>query len=316
MSAGDGLRIGVDVGGTKIEAVAVDAAGSLTATTRGTTPRRPGILVGTILDLIDQVVDAAGRAPITSVGLGIPGIVDVATGRVRFAVNLGIESADIAPHIEERLSVPVRIANDVKAATLGAARHRGDLSSMAYLNLGTGVSAGFVFGGELWQGSQGAAGEIGHISVDPQGRRCSCGQRGCIETLCGGGPVAAAWGRPGEFPVRDVFDAAERGDPLARSLRDDLAHAAAAAVRLLVLTTDVELVVIGGGIAALGDRLQNDIRAVLAREAASSPFLASLQLPRRVELLAASVPVAAVGAALIGAGMHGKVFTTPEVVRG
>ncbi|MES2867884.1 MAG: ROK family protein, partial [Actinomycetota bacterium] len=213
----------------------------------------------------------------------------------------GVESLDLASVSSARLGVPVVVENDVKAAALGAAALRGESASMAYLNLGTGVAAGIVIDGAIWRGSRGTAGEVGHISVDPNGRVCSCGQRGCIETLCGGGALARAWGRPGSLPVRDIFDAADRGDGDALRLRADLFRGAAAAVRVLVLSADVESVVIGGGLTALGDRVGDGIRNALITDAKGSPFLRSLHLDERIELLPSGSPAAALGAALVGA---------------
>ena len=202
--------------------------------------------------------------------------------------------------------MPFRVENDVKAAALGAAVLSGIAGSMAYLNLGTGVAAGIVIDGRIWRGARGTAGEVGHLSVDPHGRLCGCGQHGCVETFCGGGALAKAWGRPGALPIRDIFDAADAGDPLALSLRDDLYHGAAAAVRVLVLSADVETVVIGGGLTALGDRLENGIRAALHAGAEASPFMRSLRLDERIELLPAGSPAAAFGAALVGASITEK----------
>ncbi len=172
---------------------------------------------------------------------------------------------------------------------------------MAYLNLGTGVAAGIVVDGDLWRGARGTAGEVGHISIDPAGPLCRCGQRGCIEALAGGGAVAQRWGRRGPLPVLDVFDAADAGDPKARELRTGIARGVAAAIRVLVLTGDVDVVVLGGGLTALGDRLMADVAAELAASAEASPFMRSLRLDERVELLPSGSPAAALGAALIGA---------------
>jgi predicted NBD/HSP70 family sugar kinase len=191
--------------------------------------------------------------------------------------------------------------NDVKAAALGAFALHGGSGSMAYLNLGTGIAAGIVSEGSLWRGARGTAGEVGHISVDPRGPLCRCGQHGCIEALAGGGAIAERWGRAGALPVRDVFDAADAGDPEARALRTGLARGVAAAVRVLVLTADVDAVVLGGGVTALADRLMADVRAELAASAEASPFMRSLRLEERVELLPAGSPAAALGAALVGA---------------
>ncbi|TFB18387.1 ROK family protein [Microbacterium sp. 3H14] len=302
------MRVGLDVGGTKIDAVAVDATGEIIGRHRRPTGWGEEAVVESIVASVAALADEAGLpiSRIGSVGIGIPGLVDAEAGRVVHAVNLGVESLDLADRAERALGVPFRVENDVKAAALGAAVLSRVTGSMAYLNLGTGVAAGIVLDGRIWRGARGTAGEVGHISVDPHGRLCGCGQRGCVETLCGGGALAKAWGRPGALPIRDIFDAADAGDPLASALRDDLYHGAAAAVRVLVLSADVETVIIGGGLTALGDRLENGVRAALHAGAEASPFMRSLRLDERIELLPAGSPAAAFGAALVGASITEK----------
>jgi predicted NBD/HSP70 family sugar kinase len=218
-------------------------------------------------------------------------------------VNLGVEELDLVAATQSRLGVPVGVENDVKAAALGAFALHGGSGSMGYLNLGTGIAAGIVSEGVLWRGARGTAGEVGHISVDPNGPLCRCGQRGCIEALAGGGAIAERWGHAAALPVRDVFDAADAGDARARELRAGLARGVAAAVRVLVLTADVDAVVLGGGVTALGPRLMADVAAELAASAEASPFMRSLRLRERVELLPAGSPAAALGAALVGAAL-------------
>ena len=297
------MRIGLDIGGTKTDAVAVTDADEIVGRIRRPSGHGDEAVVADVVESVRELCAASdvSAADVTSVGIGIPGLVDTANGRVLHAVNLGVESLDLASVSSARLGVPVVVENDVKAAALGAAALRGESASMAYLNLGTGVAAGIVIDGAIWRGSRGTAGEVGHISVDPNGRVCSCGQRGCIETLCGGGALARAWGRPGSLPVRDIFVAADRGDGDALRLRADLFRGAAAAVRVLVLSADVESVVIGGGLTALGDRVGDGIRNALITDAKGSPFLRSLHLDERIELLPSGSPAAALGAALVGA---------------
>lgn len=306
--AGRPIRVGLDVGGTKIDAVAVAPSGDIIARRRRATGWGEDAVVASIVDAVgDLAVDGGfARADVGTVGVGIPGLVDADTGRVLHAVNLGVESLDLAARTSALVGAPVRVENDVKAAALGAAALRGIEESMAYLNLGTGVAAGIVVDGTIWRGSRGTAGEVGHLSVDPNGRVCGCGQRGCIETFCGGGALARAWGRPGPLPVRDIFDAAESGDETAVALRADLFHGAAAAVRALVLSADVERVIIGGGLTALGERLHSGIRAALRAGAEASPFMRSLQLDDRIELLPDGSPAAAFGAAIVGATTPSK----------
>ncbi|WP_205829272.1 ROK family protein [Microbacterium sp. B19(2022)] len=302
------IRVGLDVGGTKIDAVAVDSSGEIIGRLRRVTGWGDDAVVESIVTAVSALADEVGLSlsDIGSVGIGIPGLVDADAGRVDHAVNLGVESLELADRAEQALGMPFRVENDVKAAALGAAALSGVTGSMAYLNLGTGVAAGIVIDGHIWRGARGTAGEVGHLSVDPKGRLCGCGQHGCVETFCGGGALAKAWGRPGALPIRDIFDAADAGDPLGLALRADLFHGAAAAVRVLVLSADVETVVIGGGLTALGDRLEAGIRAALHAGADASPFMRSLRLDERIELLPAGSPAAAFGAALVGASITEK----------
>lgn len=171
---------------------------------------------------------------------------------------------------------------------------------MAYLNLGTGLAAGLVLGGRLWRGSRGTAGEIGHIPVDPTGPLCSCGQRGCLEMMASGSAVARQWPSSHASPVHALFEAADGGDPSALEVRARLLENVAAAVRVLVLTVDVDCVVIGGGLSSVGQPLVDGVRDILDLWAVTSPFLASLGLADRVQLVPAGFPAAAVGAALVG----------------
>ncbi|WP_439591666.1 ROK family protein [Microbacterium sp.] len=296
------MRIGLDVGGTKSDAVAVDETGTVVRRVRLATGWGPDAVVQTVLDAVAALADDGGvdRTAVRSVGIGMPGQVVPGTARVVHAVNLGVAELDLAAAVGPALGVPVRVENDVKAAALGAYVLHGGVGTTGYLNLGTGIAAGIVRDGELWRGARGTAGEVGHISVDPHGPLCRCGQFGCIEALAGGGAIAERWGRRAALPVRDVFDAADAGDQTALGLRAGLARGVAAAVRVLVLTADVDAVVLGGGVTALGERLMADVSAELAASAAASPFMRSLHLEERVELLPAGSPAAALGAALIG----------------
>lgn len=296
------MRAGFDVGGTKTDAVVIDAQGDVLARRRRPTGWGPDALVRTVIELLEELADAVGVAPgaFASIGVGMPGQVAPGTATITHAVNLGVDRLDLGASLGALVGVPVAAENDVKAAAVGAyALHDGG-ASMAYLNLGTGMAVGYVTRGELWRGARGGAGEIGHISVDPRGPVCKCGQRGCIEVFSGGGSIAQRWGRPGALPVRDVFDAADAGDRRAIELRDGLAFGVAAAVRVIVLSMDVETILLGGGVSALGDRMLSGVMAELERSAAASPFLRSLELTERVRLVPSGSPAAAVGAALIG----------------
>lgn len=298
------MRVGVDVGGTKTAAVALTPSGEIIRQLRLPTVRGPFGVVDTAVKAVTGLAGYLGVDPsaFSSIGVGIPGRVEPESGRVTHAVNLAVDELDFGAELGDRLGVGVRVENDVNAAALGAYQLLADQAthSMAYLNLGTGLAAGLVLDGRLWRGSRGAAGEIGHIPIDPNGPLCPCGQRGCIEVLASGSAIARQWPGADARPVQKLFDAAQRGDAHAIEVQRGFVSNIAAAVRVLVLTIDVDTVVLGGGVSSLGERLGQAVGRVLDGWSAQSPFLASLQLASRVRLAPSSYPSAAVGAAMIG----------------
>jgi predicted NBD/HSP70 family sugar kinase len=221
---------------------------------------------------------------------------------VSHAVNLGLggEWFPLADRLADRTGAAVVVENDLNAATWGAHVLSG-ADDLAYLSLGTGLAAGFVLDGVLRRGAHGAAGEIGHVPVDPGGPLCSCGQRGCLELSAAGSALTAAWPADGETsPAEALFAAAATGNADAVAVRDRFAAGVADAIRMLGLAVDPRTIIIGGGVAHLGDPLLAAVTAALRAQAATSPFLASLDLAGRVRLIPAGVPVGAIGAAMIG----------------
>jgi predicted NBD/HSP70 family sugar kinase len=139
------------------------------------------------------------------------------------------------------------------------------------------------------------AGEVGHVPVRSDGPLCSCGQHGCAETLGSGGAIAERWGPHG---AAALWDAADAGDPVAVGVRDDLVGAIGSTIRLVVLTLDVDVVALGGGVGELGDPLVRELHRWLAVEAAKSPLLATLRIGDRVRLVPPGSPVGELGAVL------------------
>lgn len=298
-----GTGIGLDIGGTKTLGVLTDASGAVQA--QLTLPTRPGP-DGVVETAMDVVLGLRGNAPdgLWPIGIGVPGIVDTTEGVVRHAVNLDIDGTwlPLRTELEQRLGHQVLVENDVNAAALGATAllPPGTPADLAYLSIGTGLAAGLVLDGRLRRGVHAAAGEIGHVPLDPAGAECACGQRGCLETVASGSALAAAWPTKDEQPAIALFRSAAAGDPRAIAVRDRFAEAVAGAVRLLCLAVDVEAVVLGGGVAQVGDPLRVAVSAALDAQAGGSGFLASLHLGERVGVVPSGHPVAAVGAALLG----------------
>lgn len=298
---GAALRIGIDIGGTKTHAVAMTSDGGVRSQIAAATGRGPQEVLEGIRTVVHELADAngVGVRDLASVGIGIPGQVDAASGTVRQALHLAVDEWRLADGVQEALGIRPVIDNDVNAAALGARTVMGVTGSMAFLNLGTGVAAGLFLNGSLLRGGRGAAGEIGHVSIDPTGPRCDCGQRGCIEAFCGGASLARHAAPGSTHPLRAILEAADDGDERAVVLRDGFANGVAAAVRVLVLATDVEQVIIGGGVTALGHQLSSLVFAALRASGAHSPFIASLGLEQRISFLPASLNAPAIGAALL-----------------
>jgi glucokinase len=265
--------VGVDVGGTSTRAVAFDGDLAAVRTRAAATPRGAAAIADTVAAL---VADVAGARP-ALVAAGLPGRVDAAAGTVAAAVNLGVDGPEpIAEMIASRTGARVHVENDVNAAALGTFAHLGldPSSSLAYVNVGTGIAAGFVVAGRLLRGSTGGAGEIGHIPMRPGGPPCPCGQRGCAEAI-GSGRAA--------------------GDDPARSA--DVIDAVAWTVQLCVMTLDVDVVAIGGGMSERPGFIDEVTGLLAAREAAAA-MLASTRLARRVRPAPPGVPVGSLGAVL------------------
>jgi glucokinase len=310
------LLAGLDIGGTKTLAVAVSVPaavvaggpavveGSIVATVRRAT-RGGDEVRSSIAETLTELAAAAGVAVdgFAAVGVGIPGLVDRDAGTVRHAVNLGLgdEPVALAAHVADLSGAPVVLENDVNVAAVGAASALRCPGDLAYLSVGTGVAAGFVLGGRIRQGAHGAAGEIGHLPVDPGGPRCECGQRGCLEAVASGTAIARRWpsGGGAATAASELLAAAAAGDGVAAEVRDEVAAYLAGAVALIAQTVDPQIIVLGGGVAEAGAPLLDAVVDALHARAARSPVLAALDLAGRVALVPEGVPAGALGAALI-----------------
>lgn len=300
------VRVGIDIGGTRIDAAAVAEGRDgnhrillqhAVPTVRG----REGIREG-LRTAYTQLLERLGtERPVASLGIGVPGI--VSGGRVSHAVNLGLDGDpfDLAAEAGALTAVPVRVDNDVKAAAWGAAQWlratdgAGADVDLALLNVGTGLAAGLVLNGSLRRGSRGLAGEIGHLVTDRSGPPCPCGKRGCLELYASGGGLARRW----SGSAAQLMVAAADGDAHAQRVREDLVAGLAQAVRILVQATDVEQVVLAGGVVTSTPALQGALLAELRSHGADSGFEQHLAVHERVRWLPEDYPAGSVGAALL-----------------
>jgi glucokinase len=275
--------IGVDIGGTKIAAGVVTAAGHILDRTRLPTP--PDHESATLAALFEVVDGLRDRDPaVAAIGLGAAGLVEWPHGNARWAPHNSYRRMELRRLLHERTGLPTVVDNDANAAAwaearFGAGAGGGDL---VLLSVGTGIGGGLVLDGRLYHGEHGFAGELGHLIVAPDGDRCACGNLGCLEAMASGSTLgrlgreaaaadpggrlaalAAAAGAPVSGEV--VFAAALEGDKVALSLFERIGHWLGVGIASLVTIFDPDLVVVGGGVAATGDLLLAPARASFDR---------------------------------------------------
>lgn len=273
-----GAYLGLDFGGTKLAVGVADARGRVLGTRRAPTDAAAGPegALETVARLVSELGPVAQQPEAVGISFGGP----VTPDRQRALVSHHGPGWDDFPLVEQvarRWGRPVEMDNDANAAALGEVRFgagRG-YRNVVYLTVSTGIGGGVVIDGELYRGSRGLSGEIGHTIVAPGGPVCPCGKRGCLEAVAAGPMIARAYNeRVGGMVVtraEDVFRRAMEGNALARSVLafaiDGLGLGIANAINVL----DPDLVVLGGGVSNAGDELFVPLRAATQRYAAPSP---------------------------------------------
>jgi len=304
------VTVGVDVGGTKVLGVAVDATGIVVAEHRVPTPAGQAAVLGAVCAMVEALGPADG------VGVGAPGLVD-RRGALRVAANLpGVGDLDLLGALAARYpDRRIRVDNDATCAAwaehgVGAAR---GVDDAVLVTLGTGIGGGIITGGRLARGASGFAGEVGHMVVDPHGPPCPCGKRGCWERMASGRGlgrlgreaaeagrgarlVALAGGDPGAVRGEHVTEAAADGDAEAGAVMDAFAWWVALGLANLTEILDTELFVLGGGLADAGEILLAPTRAAFAGLVQGAKL-------RRVRIVVAELGerAGAIGAALLAA---------------
>ena len=292
-----GASVGLDVGGTKIEGVVLDGAGSIIRRQRLPTETERGYdhIVDTAACLAAELLELAPRAP--AVGIGMPGAISRRTGAIKNSNTQCLNGRDFPGDLSRRIGLPVVAENDANCFALAEARlgaGRGHRVVFA-VSMGTGVGGGIAIDGAIHRGPQHIAGEWGHHSIDPIGPACYCGNRGCVETYLSGPALAARYAEVGGrgADAAAVFAAARAGDVDGESVVGTFLDQFGRALANVIDILDPDAVVLGGGLSNVAE-LYDRGRAAVARYVFSDELITPI-VPNQ---LGDSAGV--VGAALLG----------------
>lgn len=276
------IYAGIDLGGTKVAC----ALGSIEQgiVVERTIPTRseegPEAVVERVAQAVEALADEAGTSP-AALAMGVPGLADLQIGATKFLPNLPGKWRDVPVRdlLSPKLGCPVYLINDVRSATLAELTfgHGRTARTMALFAIGTGIGGGVVVDGELRLGPLGAAGELGHQTIVPDGPLCGCGNRGCLEALASGSAITAegvrllrsgqsarlhelVGGDASRVTPREIAAAAEAGDEACRWALGRAAEYLGIAAANVIVTIHPELIVLGGGVAEIGDILFDLVR--------------------------------------------------------
>lgn len=340
------FAIGVDLGGTNLRIAAVDDQGALIEK----------VTLGTKVSLgrdhvIDDMCNAIQRvlekcensSKLMGIGIGVPGIIDKATGLLRESPNLpGWADYPVQAEIEQRLKTVVILENDANVAAfgenwLGAAK---DHEDMAMLTLGTGVGGGLVLNGSIWRGVNGMGGEFGHTTVEPDGHVCGCGNHGCLEQYASATAIvrmareaiavnansslARAAHADAEFSAKSIYNLAIQGDEDARKIYRRVGSAIGIVLSAMVNSLNLPIYVIGGGVSSAWEAFSPTIFEELRRR--SMVYAATAPLDSKAKKEGASAHIVSgpghktiITRALLGsdAGLYGaaRLPMVPEMKR-
>jgi glucokinase len=261
-------HLGLDLGGTNIKWVVAECDGTdwhVLAREQVATPA--GGPDAVVPRLASVGAEAMERCPgVATVGVGVPGLYDPATGATRFLVNVpgAWDGWPVGAEIEAVLGLPVRLINDARAfgvaeLRLGAGR---DVTSMVGFTLGTGVGGVFAVGDRVHQGHDGTGGELGHQTIEPDGPWCGCGNRGCLEAFARADQIAAACGASS---AKEAVERARAGDERARAGLEQIGRYLGIGIANMVVIVNPDVIVIGGGVSAALDLLLGPINDELRR---------------------------------------------------
>jgi glucokinase len=253
--------IGLDLGGTNLRAAAIDRSGNMLESIGGSTPFSEGkpAVLDEMVSVIAQLRQSQGSTGLAGIGVGVPGFILLKEGVITHSNNLPfLDNTPIRDEMEQRLGTRVILENDANAAALGekwmgAGR---DVDDLVLLTLGTGIGGGIIMGGQVLHGYLGMAGELGHITVVPNGNPCGCGNQGCLEKHASATAVAAmarVLNLGENLSSEDVYKMALAGNDQARRIFTIMGQALGVALAMLVNTFNFPLYLLSGGPLAAWD---------------------------------------------------------------
>lgn len=271
------LFVGVDLGGTKIYTAIANKAGEILKEIIVKTEAEKGHeqIVQKIKDSIAHVLDGVDKADVNAIGIGSPGPLDIKNGLIAEPPNLPFKNYNIIKDLKDEFDLPVYLDNDANAATLAEFMFGAGFGTenMVYVTASTGVGGGAILNGRIYRGSTANALEVGHTTINVTGKRCGCGNRGCVEALCSGTAIRNAaleavrsnitttlknFGE--EVTSKEVFEEASKGDRVANEILDEALSYLGAAVSNYANTFDPDMIVVGGGITNGGEIVFDKIR--------------------------------------------------------
>ncbi|GAB3051133.1 ROK family glucokinase [Virgibacillus ainsalahensis] len=283
------VMMGIDIGGTTVKIGMINDNGKILKKWEiPTNKSNKGLTI--IDDIWESIVDQleelnVDKSSVLGLGVGAPGFIDGETGHVYEAVNIGWENFDLAELLKKKSGLPVFVENDANIAVLGENwKGAGDQAkNLIAITLGTGVGGGIIANGQILNGENGMAGEIGHITVEADGNLCNCGRRGCLETIVSATGIvrqamnkidqnpesmlAKHFQQTGDISSKDVFDLAKQGDTLSNTIIDHNSQTLGRIIANMGTVINPSKVLIGGGVSKAGDQLINGISKAFHRYA-------------------------------------------------
>lgn len=291
-------KLGIDLGGTKIEGIVLDEGGQETYRRRIPTEQEKGYeaILGNIVRVYDDLRLRIGGAPHTF-GIGTPGAVSLRTGLLKNSNTVCLNGKPLKQDLEGALGRTIAIMNDANCFAMAESRYgAGRGRNLVFgVIMGTGCGGGIIYKGEVLNGLQAIAGEWGHMSIDPDGPECYCGNRGCVETYISGGGLEKLYAARGGVPkdLKAITADYERGEPGAVEFMGEFFVHFGRAMANLIAVLDPDIVVLGGGVSNFGAIYTEGVRQV-----ARFAFSDSLETPIVKHEIGDSAGV--IGAALIG----------------